>query len=465
MLADRLVVAVKPLLGAVGVEPRGRVICGVFGRSTGSVFSGRSWVDKLKPSGKSFDISKWEVWEAYRQVKANRGAPGVDGVTLEEFDKDLKNNLYKIWNRMSSGSYFPPPVMAVEIPKPHGGGTRTLGVPTISDRVAQTVVARRLEAKVEPIFHPDSYGYRPYRSALDAVAACRRAVLEERLGDRFGYPEVLRQCRSRSHGQGGGRPTPMFRGWCCMSSGGCPRRWQLPDGTLQQRDRGTPQGSAVSPVLANLFMHYAFDAWMAREYPSMRFERYADDVVVHCVTERQARNLVAAIGDRMEQVGLRLHPDKTKMVYCQGREPPTATTGSRRLRSWGSLFVPVPRAAKNGAMFVAFQPAISKDAQNKISGQIRRWRLHRWIGLTLAEIARQINPVVRGWMQYYGAFYRSALYPLLSRINAYLMRWIRNKYKRLRTIKKAKACWQRITRQHPRLFAHWAWVHGSWWPG
>jgi RNA-directed DNA polymerase len=130
-------------------------------------------MDALKPSGKPFAISKWEVWEAYRQVKANRGAPGVDGVTLEEFDKDLKNNLYKIWNRMSSGSYFPPPVLAVEIPKPHGGGTRTLGVPTISDRVAQTVVARRLEAKVEPIFHPDSYGYRPHRSALDAVAACR----------------------------------------------------------------------------------------------------------------------------------------------------------------------------------------------------------------------------------------------------------------------------------------------------
>jgi group II intron reverse transcriptase/maturase len=145
----------------------------VFGRSTGSVFSGRSWVDKLKPSGKSFDISKWEVWEAYRQVKANQGAPGVDGVTVEQFDEDLKDNLYKIWNRLSSGSYFPPPVKAVEIPKPHGGGTRTLGIPTIADRVAQTVVARRLEAKVEPIFHPDSYGYRPRRSALDAVGACR----------------------------------------------------------------------------------------------------------------------------------------------------------------------------------------------------------------------------------------------------------------------------------------------------
>jgi RNA-directed DNA polymerase len=208
-------------------------------------------------------------------------------------------------------------------------------------------------------------------------------------------------------------------------------------------------------------MHYAFDMWMLREYPVIRFERYADDVVVHCVTERQARNLVAAIGDRMEAVGLRLHPDKTKVVYCQD--------GNRRLDYGLTAFTFLgftfrARAArtKNGTMFVSFQPAISKDAQNKISGQIRRWRLHRWIGLTLAEIARQINPVVRGWMQYYAAFYRSALYPLLARINAYVMRWIRNKYKRLRTTKKAKACWQRITSQQPRLFAHWAWVHNSW---
>jgi rhodanese-related sulfurtransferase len=190
-------------------------------------------------------------------------------------------------------------------------------------------------------------------------------------------------------------------------------------------------------VLANLFMHYAFDMWMAREYPNLRFERYADDVVVHCVTERQARTLVAVIGDRMEQVGLRLHPDKTKVVYCQD--------GNRRLAYGLTAFTFLgftfrARAArtKHGTMFVAFQPAISKDAQNKISGQIRRWRLHRWIGLNLAEIARQINPVVRGWMQYYGAFYRSALYPLLARINAYVMRWIRNKYKRLRTTKKSQ---------------------------
>jgi RNA-directed DNA polymerase len=301
-------------------------------------------VDKLKPSGKSFDISKWEVWEAYRQVKANQGAPGVDGVTLEQFDEDLKDNLYRIWNRLSSGSYFPPPVKAVEIPKPHGGGTRTLGIPTIADRVAQTVVARRLEAKVEPIFHPDSYGYRPRRSALDAVGACRERCWKtdwvidldiQKFFDSVDHDLMVKAVKAHAD-------VP----WVVLYV----KRWlsaplALPDGTLQPRDRGTPQGSAVSPVLANLFMHYAFDMWMAREYPGVAFERYADDAVVHCVTERQARNLVEAIGDRMEQVGLRLHPDKTKVVYCQD--------GKRRLDReltaftfLGSPFVPVPRGRR-----------------------------------------------------------------------------------------------------------------------
>jgi RNA-directed DNA polymerase len=420
-------------------------------------------MDALKLSGKPFEITKWEVWEAYRQVKANRGAPGVDGVTLQEFDKDLKNNLYKIWNRMSSGSYFPPPVMAVEIPKPHGGGTRILGIPTISDRVAQTVVARRLEVKVEPIFHPDSYGYRPYRSALDAVAVCRERCWKsdwvidldiQKFFDSVDHSLMVKAVEAHAD-------VP----WVVLYV----KRWltapmQLPDGTLVQRDRGTPQGSAVSPVLANLFMHYAFDAWMTREYPGIRFERYADDVVVHCVTERQARNLVAAIGDRMEQVGLRLHPDKTKIVYCKDQKR-RLDYGLTAFTFLGFTFRTRTARGKSGALFASFQPAIGNDAQKKISEQIRRWRLHRRVGLTLADLARWINPIVRGWMQYYGAFYRSALYPLLSRINAYLMRWTQKKYKRLCTMKKAAACWQRITSQHPRLFAHWAWAHGSWWSG
>jgi RNA-directed DNA polymerase len=173
---------------------------------------------------------------------------------------------------------------------------------------------------------------------------------------------------------------------------------------------------------------------------------------------------VAAIGDRMEQVGLRPHPDKTKIVYCKD-DRRRLDYGQTAFTFLGFTFRTRGARGKSGALFASFQPAISNNARNKISGQIRRWRLHRRIGLTLAELARQINPVVRGWMQYYGAFYRSELYPLLSRINAYLMRWIRSKYKRLRTIKKAAGCWQRVTRQYPRLFADWVWARGSWWSG
>ncbi|MBX7267743.1 group II intron reverse transcriptase/maturase [Micromonospora sp. Llam7] len=263
--------------------------------------------------GKPFDISKQEVWEAYRQVRANKGGPGVDGMTIEDFESDLKNNLYKVWNRMSSGSYFPPPVKAVEIAKAHGGGTRVLGVPTVADRVAQTVVARRLEAKVEPIFHPDSYGYRPNRSALDAVSACRQRCWQfnwvidldiQKFFDSVDHVLMLKAVESHAD-------VP----WVVLYV----KRWlvaplHLTDGTVQTRDRGTPQGSAVSPVLANLFMHYAFDMWMVREHPGVPFERYADDAVVHCVNQGQAERLVQAIATRMGDVGLRLHPDKTKIV-------------------------------------------------------------------------------------------------------------------------------------------------------
>jgi group II intron reverse transcriptase/maturase len=270
-------------------------------------------MDRQKPSGKPFEISKWEVQAAWEKVKANKGAPGVDGVALAEFESDLKGNLYKIWNRMSSGSYFPPPVKAVEIPKPHDGGTRVLGVPTIADRVAQTVVAARLEKAVEPVFHPDSYGYRPRRSALDAVAACRRRCWKynwvidldvQKFFDSVAWDLLVKAVRAHTD-------LP----WVLLYV----KRWlqapiQRPDGTLLQPDRGTPQGSAVSPVLANLFMHYAFDTWLAREHPTVEFERYADDAVVHCATGHQAQRVLAAIRERVQQVGLRLHPAKTRIV-------------------------------------------------------------------------------------------------------------------------------------------------------
>lgn len=414
-------------------------------------------MDRQKSAeGKPFDISKQEVWEAYERVKANKGAPGVDGCSIEDFEADLKNNLYKIWNRMSSGSYFPPAVRAVEIPKSHGGGMRILGVPTVADRIAQTVVARRLEAKVEPIFHSDSYGYRPGRSALDAVAACRQRCWKnnwvidldiQKFFDSVPWDLVVKAVRANTD-------LP----WVVLYV----KRWlqaplQLPDGTLQLRDRGTPQGSSASPVLANLFLHYAFDAWMARTFPTIPFERYVDDAVVHCVSKAQAAMVARAIGDRMVEVGLRLHPDKTKIVYCKdanrrGEHEHTAFT------FLGYTFRARGARTRTGTVFTAFAPAISKDALKRISETVRRWRLDRKTGQTLNDLARWVNPIVRGWMQYYGRFNHSALYRLLQRINTYLVRFLRNKYKRVQTFKKAKEGWQRIIDQYPRTFAHWAWV-------
>ncbi|WP_433800146.1 group II intron reverse transcriptase/maturase [Actinomycetospora sp. CA-084318] len=271
-------------------------------------------MSELKSSGKSFVISKWEVQQAWEQVRSNKGAAGVDGCSVEEFEKDLRGNLYKIWNRMSSGSYLPSPVLAVEIPKAHGDGTRVLGIPTVADRVAQTVVARRLEKSVEPIFHPDSYGYRPRRSALDAVETCRKRCWKtdwvidldiQKFFDSVPWDLVIKAVEAHTDQR-----------WVVLYV----TRWlqapiQTRDGDLVARDRGTPQGSPVSPVLANMFLHYAFDTWMDRAFPGISFERYVDDAVVHCTSREQAETMVAAIGERMEQVGLRLHPDKTRIVY------------------------------------------------------------------------------------------------------------------------------------------------------
>lgn len=410
-----------------------------------------------QPNDKPFTIPKQLVWEAYRQVAVNKGAPGVDGVSLEEFDADLKDNLYRIWNRMSSGSYFPPPVKAVEIPKPHGGGVRMLGVPTIADRVAQTVVAKHLEPLVEPRFHPDSYGYRPGRGALDAVESCRQRCWKydwvvdmdvQKFFDTVPWDLVVKAVEAVTDCR-----------WVLLYV----KRWltaplQRPDGTLVQREQGTPQGSAVSPILANLFMHYAFDMWMARTFPGCPFERYADDAVVHCTTRRQAVYVQNRIDKRMQEVGLKLHPDKTKIVYCKDSNR-RASHDHISFTFLGYSFR--PREAinnKNGQRFCSFLPAISPEALKAISQRLRELRIHRHTDLSLDDLAKWLNPIIAGWMTYYGRFYRSQLQPLLRRVNLYLRRWAGKKYKRLRTYKRFKRWWTGLLQREPGLFTHWQWV-------
>jgi RNA-directed DNA polymerase len=411
-------------------------------------------VSESKLKAKPFDVSKWVVWEAYRRVKANKGAAGVDGVSVEEFDKDAQNNLYKLWNRLSSGSYFPPPVKAVEIPKSGGRGVRILGVPTVEDRIAQTVVAMYLEDRVEPAFHPDSYGYRPKRSALDAVAVCRercwRANWVVDLDIKAFFDSVDHDLMMRAVERHTGRK------WILLYV----QRWlkapmRMQDGTTVARTRGTPQGSAISPLLANLFLHYAFDTWMVREFPGVPFERYCDDAVIHCRSEGQARRVRDALAARLAQVGLELHPDKTRVVYCKDAD----RRGSYEHTSFTFLgYTFRPRLAKNrhGKHFVSFLPAVSKDAVKAMSREIRSWHIAKRSDKSLDDLARMFNSIVQGWINYYGRFYKSMLYPLFRHLNRILVRWACRKYRRLKRRERRAMAWlAEIARRAPNLFAHW----------
>jgi RNA-directed DNA polymerase len=409
-------------------------------------------MDNAKP----FCISKREVWEAYKRVKANQGAAGVDGQSIEQFEEDLENNLYRLWNRMCSGSYFPPPVRRVDIPK-GDGQTRPLGIPTVSDRIAQMVVQRYLEPIVEPLFHDDSYGYRPGRSAHQALSVARRRcwrydwVLDldiKSFFDTIDWELLLRALHRHTDCK-----------WVLLYI----ERWLkapvcMSDGTLVKRTQGTPQGSVVSPLLANLFLHYAFDCWMTKQYPDIPFERYADDIICHCMSEAQARVLKEALLQRLGQCHLELHPHKTKIVYCKDANR-RGSYPEQRFDFLGYTFR--PRSSKNGMgqLFVSFAPAVSEKAAKAIRQRMRRWRLHHRNDLALGEIARWTQPMLTGWVRYYGRFHASALRRALRTLDDFLVRWAQRKYKRLRAHK--RRAWQWLWRVHarqPDLFAHWALV-------
>lgn len=402
---------------------------------------------------KSFTISKHLIRKAWQKVKANHGAAGVDGQKIEDFEKGLKNNLYKIWNRMSSGSYMPPAVKLVEIPK-SGGGKRPLGIPTVADRVAQMAVVMLLEPSIEPFFHKDSYGYRPGKSAHQAVAQARKRcwqydwVLDLDVRKFFdSISHSLLQLAINRHTDSKWIKLYIER-WLKVP-------YQKPNGERIERDKGVPQGSVIGPLLANLFLHYAFDEWMRRNYPHIPFERYADDCICHCSTLEQAKALQAAIDERFAACKLELHPEKTKIVYCQ-RSGKRVKYDQTQFDFLGFTFRPRPAKSEKTGYFVSFLPAISNKAKKRIGEEIRSWNLHLWTSVDLAFIAEVINPKLQGWLNYYGKFYKTAMYPVFKRLNQRLARWFMQKFKKLRFHK--RRAWHRLGQfasQHPNLFAHW----------
>lgn len=405
-------------------------------------------VSKAKP----FSISKGVVWEAYERVKRNGGAAGVDQETIEAFEKGLKDNLYKLWNRMSSGAYFPPPVRTVEIPK-DDGSKRKLGIPTVADRIAQTVVKIYLEPLVEPHFHQDSYGYRPNKSAVEAVGVARQRcwrydwVIDldiKGFFDNLDWELTMRAVRKYTDNR-----------WVLLYI----ERWlkapaKLEDGTLVGRSKGTPQGGVISPTIANIFLHLAFDTWMAKGYPDVPFERYADDMVIHCGTEEQAQAVLESIKKRLVLCKLEVHPEKTKIVYCKDEH----RRGSYRHEKFdflGYTFRP-RRARGRRGFFVNFSPAVSDKASKSMRQTIRNWQVNRHSDKSLNDLARKINPIIRGWINYYGRYYKSELYPVFRQLDYGLVRWAERKYKRFRGKFRAPKQWlEAIANREPQLFAHW----------
>jgi len=402
---------------------------------------------------KSYKISKHIVWEAYKKVKANKGAAGVDNINIEKFEENIKDNLYKLWNRLSSGSYFPPPVRAVEIPKKNGG-TRLLGVPTVEDRIAQMVVRMYFEPSVDKVFYKDSYGYRPNKNAIEALGVIRERcwkydwVLEfdiKGLFDNIDHKLLMKAVKKHTEEK-----------WVILYI----ERWlkvpfKMSDGRIVERNTGTPQGGVISPVLANLFLHYTFDKWMELHFPQCPWARYADDAVAHCKSKAQAQLLLMKLGKRFQECGLELHPDKTKIIYCKDdfRKQDEEITSFDFL---GYTFRPRRAKSKKGKFFINFSPAVSNKATKSMRQVIRNWRIQLKPDKSIIDISNMFNPVIRGWINYYGNFYKSELYKVLRHMNKALVQWARRKYKKLaRGRKKAERWLGKLAKNMPKLFAHW----------
>ena len=405
-------------------------------------------------TAKSIPVTQLMVWQAYRKVKANKGSAGIDKVSLEEFEADKLRQLYKIWNRLSSGSYFPPAVRAVEIPK-KDGSTRKLGIPTVGDRVAQQVVKCYLEPSLEACFHRHSYGYRPLKSAHQAVAVVRENVRQypwvfdmdiSKFFDKMSHELLMKALEIH-----------VEETWVKMYI----KRWlespmQEKNGeTIGKEGMGTPQGGVISPLLANLFLHYVLDKWLDKTYPKLSFVRYADDIIIHCHSEEEAGEVLEKVKARLESCKLSVNEKKTKLVYCQDYRRQKKDYAVK-FDFLGFSFQPRPFRSSKGGVFLGYGCAISTDSEKRIVETIRMSNLHKWTNATVEEIAYQFNPQLRGWISYYGKFGKHNLGRIVRRFHFHLMKWALNRYKSFKTSKKKAYEWLRKLRdEKPKLFYHW----------
>jgi group II intron reverse transcriptase/maturase len=411
----------------------------------------------FKEEQKSQPISRLQVNEAFRKVKANAGCSGVDGITIDEVNSNKRKYLYPVWNRMASGSYFPKAVKQVLIAK-YDGTLRPLGIPTVIDRVAQQVIATELESIVNKQFSENSYGYRPNKNAHQAIEQCRINCLKyswvidldiKGFFDNINHAllmKAVKQFTDKKH-------ILMYI-----------ERWlkapvQLPDGTQKvNKGKGTPQGGVISPVLSNIFLHFVFDKWIEKHYSEAKFERYADDIIIHCKNIKEALRMLEAIKQRMSECKLELNQQKSKIVYCrrnQKRQPPFKPK-YQKFDFLGFSFK--SRIIKErGKIKLGFMPAISQKSQKRIAKDFYKMKLHRLVHLPLSKIAEMLQPKSIGWINYFGKFRRSEMRKVFRVLNFRLSRWIRNKYRRFR-----KKHWynsykqlKQISKDYPNMFIHW----------
>ena len=405
-------------------------------------------------TAKGIPITRSMVWQAYKKVRKNKGSGGVDGKSLKSYLENLEDNLYKLWNRLTSGSYFPKAVKQVAIPK-KDGSQRKLGIPTIDDRIAQQVIKDYLESRFEKEFHENSYGYRPLKSAHQALDQVRQNTWKrdwvidmdiKGFFDEVSHELLMKALRRH-----------VSEKWVLMYI----KRWlESPIETeskekVYREGKGTPQGGVISPLLANLFLHYVFDKWLEKTYPNLMFVRYADDIIVHCKTNQEAEQVLESIKCRMEECQLRLHEKKTKIVYCKKYKKQSASK-TIKFDFLGFSFQPRPSTTKSGRMFLGYDCAISDSSKKKIISEIRSTKFQRWTNRSINQIAEFFNAKIRGWINYFGKFRKHKLNSIFRIFERRIIEWARRRYKRLgKSYIKASKWFYRFKRNNSRLFVHW----------